>query len=273
MTALPFVYRYLRAVEEGGWIARWTHPERGFILAFLRFVDGDGVAYPGIERLAKILGVKERHVERTRASLVKAGWLAVAESRQGLPSKFRLVIPPVPCAATPPAQEAGGTPGAAESTPPVPQATHPRPGRGNTPGLVGRPNSVEQPKNNHEQAGVAGGGGGAFSKQVNGGNGKDSEVVAFLEEKGVNLHAKIRQAIKGMNLTQVGVLWKSAVNTTQPGPKRIASFAQAIMDRADVGGGQDQIQPAPRKPMRCPPGDRSGIPLAVPLSDVLREIT
>lgn len=145
----PLIFEYLDAAAAAGWIARWTGPQRGYMLAFLRHVDKDGVAFVGVKALAVIIGANERNTARTRAKLIAEGYLAVHEAVAGRPTKYRLVMPP-------PAQRdmaqkdrgTNATPGAvshgAEGLPMAQDGSHPRRRMVSTHGAVRHPNSNEQ---------------------------------------------------------------------------------------------------------------------------------
>lgn len=87
----------LNALAQRGWLAVLTGSEMALWLAYEKFADRDGVAYPNGETLAEMLGhATDTHVGRVRQRLAKYGLLEVLDDGggRGRVCKVRLLTPP-----------------------------------------------------------------------------------------------------------------------------------------------------------------------------------
>jgi len=119
----------LRALVDGGWLARLTGTELAVWLVCARFeTGGTGETRVSAARIARAVGHADaRHVQRARRRLVRVGLLADAATAGG-PSRWALLLPPDPRRNTPGADLAGGrkrhrTPGGIGRQPPAESAT------------------------------------------------------------------------------------------------------------------------------------------------------
>src|SRR6185312_4765286 len=85
-----------RALMDTGWAATLSKNELTMWMAYERFSDRDGIAFPDGRRLARMIGhATDNHVSDLRRALVAKGLLEVVEvgGGRGKPTKVRVLTP------------------------------------------------------------------------------------------------------------------------------------------------------------------------------------
>ncbi len=89
----------LAALVDRGWLGVLTDTEKSLWMAYARFSDRDGMAYPGNDTLTKIMQhSSERHIQRAKASLKAYGLIEVvgAKGGRGHACTVKVLTPPFP---------------------------------------------------------------------------------------------------------------------------------------------------------------------------------
>jgi len=87
----------LSALVEGGWLTVLSDQELRLWMAYAKFADREGYAYPDGRTLSRIIGhTSDSHIGAIRRALADHGLLEIAEAGggRGKPCKIRLLNPP-----------------------------------------------------------------------------------------------------------------------------------------------------------------------------------